>query len=233
MPAAQYQQRRDEIEHYFDRTAADTWARLTSDAPVGKIRQTVRAGRDTMRATLLSWLPDDMRGLRLLDAGCGTGALAFEAAMRGADVVAIDLSPTLVALAAQRIDADQLPGSIDFQVGDMRRMDLGEFDHVVAMDSLIHYAVDDGLETLRSLAPKVSGSFVFTFAPRTNLLAAMHAVGQIFPRGNRSPAIEPVSERRLFSALDNAPAFRDWQRGRSQRVASGFYTSQACELKRR
>ena len=49
-------QRRSEIEHYFDRTAVAAWEKLTSDAPVGRIRQTVRAGRDEMRATLLSWL---------------------------------------------------------------------------------------------------------------------------------------------------------------------------------
>jgi hypothetical protein len=44
-----YTQRRSEIETYFDRTAADAWARLTSNAPVSRIRQTVRAGRDEMR----------------------------------------------------------------------------------------------------------------------------------------------------------------------------------------
>ncbi len=75
MNTATYQHRRGEIEHYFDRTAAQTWARLTSDAPVGRIRATVRAGRDRMRATLLSWLPHDLHGQRILDAGCGTGAL--------------------------------------------------------------------------------------------------------------------------------------------------------------
>ena len=105
-----WQLRRGEIEHYFDRTATEAWARLTSTAPVGRIRATVRAGRDRMRATLLSWLPQDMRGLRLLDAGCGTGALAVEAARRGAAVVAIDLSPTLVALARERLPADLGPG---------------------------------------------------------------------------------------------------------------------------
>ena len=47
-------ERRGEIETYFDRTAVEAWARLTSDAPVGRIRATVRAGRDRMRATLLS-----------------------------------------------------------------------------------------------------------------------------------------------------------------------------------
>jgi magnesium-protoporphyrin O-methyltransferase len=74
---------------------------------VGRIRATVRAGRDRMRATLLSWLPADLRGRRILDAGCGTGALAIEAARRGAEVVAIDLSPTLVALARERLPASR------------------------------------------------------------------------------------------------------------------------------
>ena len=81
---ASYAERRGELEHYFDRTAADAWARLTSDAPVSRIRATVRAGRTEMRNTLLSWLPEDLTGARILDAGCGTGALAVEAARRGA-----------------------------------------------------------------------------------------------------------------------------------------------------
>ncbi|MFN7175078.1 MAG: magnesium protoporphyrin IX methyltransferase, partial [Thermaurantiacus tibetensis] len=64
---------RDRLHDYFDRTAHRQWVDLTSDAPVGRIRSTVRAGRDAMRETLLSWLPDDLAGRRILDAGCGTG----------------------------------------------------------------------------------------------------------------------------------------------------------------
>ena len=67
--ASSYLQRRGQIETYFDRTAAEAWARLTSDAPVGRIRATVRAGRERMRDTLLEWLPADLSGCRLLDAG--------------------------------------------------------------------------------------------------------------------------------------------------------------------
>ena len=78
-----YRNRRRELETYFDRTASETWARLTSDAPVSRIRATVRAGRDQMRAILLDTLPKDLTGRRVLDAGCGTGALAREAARRG------------------------------------------------------------------------------------------------------------------------------------------------------
>ncbi|MCY4182202.1 MAG: methyltransferase domain-containing protein, partial [Gammaproteobacteria bacterium] len=111
MPTTAWLKRRGQLQTYFDRTAVAAWERLTSDAPVSRIRQTVRAGRDRMRETLLDWLPEDLRGARLLDAGCGTGALAVAAARRGAQVLAIDLSPTLVGLARERAPADLGPGA--------------------------------------------------------------------------------------------------------------------------
>ena len=56
-----YTATRERVEHYFDRSATKVWDRLTSDAPVSRIRQTVREGRDRMRATMLSRLPADLR----------------------------------------------------------------------------------------------------------------------------------------------------------------------------
>ena len=52
-----YDQTLSRVETYFDKTASKTWEQLTSDAPVSKIRQTVRAGRDRMRHKLLNRLP--------------------------------------------------------------------------------------------------------------------------------------------------------------------------------
>ncbi|MFM2399830.1 MAG: hypothetical protein RL341_1987 [Pseudomonadota bacterium] len=233
MAQASYQQRRGQVETYFDRTAVQAWARLTSDAPVGRIRTTVRAGRDQMRATLLSWLPADMRNLRILDAGCGTGAFAVETAKRGAQVVAIDLSATLIDLAKQRVPLNLNGGSIDFVYGDMLNLALGEFDYVVAMDSLIHYNTKDAIQVLAGLAPRTKHAMLFTFAPRTPALAAMHAVGKLFPRSDRAPSIEPVSEHRLRGHIASDPALQIWTQGRTTRIASGFYTSQAMELVRK
>ena len=230
MAHASYQERRGQIETYFDRTAVDAWARLTSTAPVGRIRATVRAGRDRMRATLLGWLPTDLSGRRVLDAGCGTGAFAVEAARRGAQVVAIDLSATLVSLARERQPRDLGKGSIEFLSGDMLDPALGHFDHVVGMDSLIHYRVNDVVRVLDGLAARTSHSILFTFAPSTPLLAAMHSIGRLFPRGDRAPAIEPVRETRLQGLLASDPGLAAWTTGRTERIASGFYTSQALEL---
>ena len=193
MTTALYERRRAALEAYFDRTAFEAWSRLTSDAPLGRIRATVRAGRERMRATLLDWLPADLSGRRLLDAGCGTGSLAVEAARRGADVVAIDLSPTLLDLARSRLPAE-LGRRVRFHAGDMLDASHGRFDHVVAMDSLIHYPAREMAEAAASLAARCAHSMLFTFAPRTPALSAMHAAGRLFPRGDRAPAIEPIAE---------------------------------------
>jgi magnesium-protoporphyrin O-methyltransferase len=224
MHTASYTQRRDEIETYFDRTAMAAWAKLTSNAPVSRIRATVRAGREAMRETLLSWLPADMHGARLLDAGCGTGALALAAAERGAKVVAVDLSPQLIALARERAGA----ANIRFLSGDMLNADLGRFDYVVAMDSLIHYRGPDVVAALSALSPRVNNAILFTFAPSTPMLATMHAMGQFFPKRDRSPAIEPQREAALRAEL--AAALTGFRADRTTRIATGFYISQALEL---
>ena len=225
-----YEHRRGQLLEYFDRTASDAWARLTSDVPVSGIRATVREGRRRMRETLLAWLPADLSGLRLLDAGCGTGVLAVEAAARGADVVAIDLSPTLVQIARERLGTTVLRGTLRFEVGDLTDAGLGHFDYVVAMDSLIHYGAADAVRVLSELAPRTRAKVCFTFAPKTPLLATMHAVGRWFPRGDRAPAIEPVEERRLRHLIANEPRLHGFLAERTVRIAKGFYTSQAMEL---
>jgi magnesium-protoporphyrin O-methyltransferase len=232
METATYQLRRSQLEHYFDRTAADAWAKLTSDAPVSGIRATVRAGRDRMRATLLSYLPDDLTGQRVLDAGCGTGALAVEAAKRGAEVVAIDISPTLVQLARERMPSHVGAGTIDFRVSDMLDPALGEFDWVVAMDSLIHYRAEDMAEMIARLSARARRGMAFTFAPRTVLLSLMHVVGKAFPRSDRAPDIEPIAELTLLRHMGLQPTMGAFTVSRTQRIDTGFYMSQAMELVR-
>jgi magnesium-protoporphyrin O-methyltransferase len=229
---ASYVDRRAWLQRYFDRTAADAWAKLTSDAPVSGVRQKVRMGRAQMAELLLGWLPSNLTGRRVLDAGCGTGLLAVELARRGADVCAIDLSPTLVELAKQRLGDSQLRGRIDFRSGDMLDEALGTFDHVVAMDSLIHYDAHDIAGALGRLADRTRSSMVVTFAPRTPVLATMHALGGLFPRRDRAPRIVPVAPGTLQRQIRSHAACSDWAWQRTQRVATGFYVSQGLELVR-
>jgi len=101
------------------------------------------------------------------------------------------------------------------------------------MDVLIHYPLTEAVGALSELAQRTRAQMAFTFAPRTPLLAAMHATGKLFPRGDRSPAIEPVAARRLKEAIRADPALGEvWSIGQTHRVSRGFYISQALELNR-
>lgn len=219
-----YAATRDRVEHYFDRTATKTWERLTSDAPVSGIRATVRAGRDRMRDLILAQLPHDLTGASVLDAGCGTGALAFELADRGADVVAVDISPELIKIAEKRCP-DGLAGRIRFASGDMLDETHGHFDHIVAMDSLIYYEPAMIAQVLEDLSPRLGASMVFTVPPKTMLLTAMWRAGKLFPRSDRSPTMVPQSARQISRAMAGSPgAVRE-----IERVTSGFYISTVLE----
>lgn len=219
-----YAATRDRVEDYFDRSATKVWERLTSDAPVSGIRATVRAGRDRMRDLMLQQLPDDLRGARVLDAGCGTGAMAVELARRGADVVAADISPSLIRIAAERAPTD-LPGRIDWVAGDMLDATRGCFDHAVAMDSMIYYSAPDIAGLLGRAMARVAGKFVFTLPPRTPALMAMWRLGKLFPRADRSPTMVPQTTAGVAKALRAARV--DGHLQEITRVKSGFYISTA------
>jgi magnesium-protoporphyrin O-methyltransferase len=218
-----YAATRDRVEHYFDRSATKVWERLTSDAPVSRIRQTVREGRDRMRAAMLSRLPADLHGVRVLDAGCGAGQMTAELAARGADVTAVDISPALVEIARARLPAENA-NRVRFESGDMLAPALGHFDHVVAMDSMIYYSATDIARALDELGERTAASVVFTVAPKTPFLMAFWTLGKAFPRADRSPTMVPHAFDRLARATGN-------RLSRIERVSRGFYISDCLEFR--
>ncbi len=219
---ADYSATRDRVEQYFDRSATQVWERLTSDAPVSRIRQTVRLGRDRMRALMLSRLPHDLRGVRVLDAGCGAGQMTAELAARGADVTAVDISPALVKIAADRLPAE-LTNRVRFASGDMTA-DHGQFDYVLAMDSLIYYGTADITAALHRLGSRTHQAVVFTVAPRTPFLMTFWTMGKMFPRKDRSPIMVPHAHHTLNTASGGKITKID-------RVQGGFYFSDCLEYR--
>jgi SAM-dependent methyltransferase len=89
-------------------------------------------------------------GTRLLDLGCGAGRHAFEAARRGAEVVALDTDhgelQRVCAVAAAMAEAGEIqaPASIIAASGDATRMPFpdGSFDLVIAAEVLEHIPAD-------------------------------------------------------------------------------------------
>jgi magnesium-protoporphyrin O-methyltransferase len=216
-----YNQTLSRVETYFDKTALKTWERLTSKAPVSRVRESVRRGRDDMRMKLISQLPSDLSGAKVLDAGCGTGQLSEELALRGCQVFAADISPSLVNVARSRIP-NHLHKNIEFITGDMVNPNLGNFDYVIAMDSLIYYSKKDLMSLLVELSSRTSHSIFFTLAPKTMLLMIMWYLGKIAPKGDRSPVMVPQSLKAISRELDANLQLIDLGV-----INSGFYISHA------
>jgi SAM-dependent methyltransferase len=72
----------------------------------------------------------------LIDLGCGTGRHAAAWARRGLEVVGVDRSPEMIALACRH--------GVDARLGDLEAVRLGRtFDAAAAMFHVIAYVVDD------------------------------------------------------------------------------------------
>ena len=235
MPTASYLQRRGRARdllrpHRGRRLDAADLRRAGRPHP----RHGARRPRPRCARTLLSWLPADLsrpaparRRLRHRRAGGRGGAARRATSSRST------CRPTLVELAARaRARATSGAGRIEFRVGDMLDPALGRFDHVVAMDSLIHYRADRRRAACWPASPRApTRRSLFTFAPRTPLLALMHAVGRLFPRGDRAPAIEPVASAGAAAPDRRAsPGSRGWRPARTERIAAASTPRRRMEL---
>jgi tellurite methyltransferase len=94
-----------------------------------------------------------LRG-RVLDYGCGLGALAITAARRGCSVLALDASHTAIEHLRQVAARDALP--IEAHEADLRTYSLGEdFDTVVSIGLLMFFDCPTSLRQLAQLQSRV------------------------------------------------------------------------------
>jgi magnesium-protoporphyrin O-methyltransferase len=166
----------------------------------------------------------------VLDLCCGCGAIGHalaRAAECEIDVWATDVDPVSVAYA----ETPHFP--LTAVSGHPGRLIAGKIERkrVLLLQGRAHYyETGDAVSVLAGLAQRTRRGLLFTYVPSSPALEVFRAVGKLFPRGDRSPAVVPVTERRLQQRIDAHPQLRDWARGRTERVSSGFYTSQALEL---
>ena len=110
---------------------------------------------------------------------------------------------------------------------------LGEFDHVVCMDSMIHYHHLDIADAMAKLANRTRANIAFTFAPNNAALSTLLTIGSLFPRSDRSPFIQPISLDSLTRTFSNHDGLSDWAPVSTQKVQRAFYFSQAMRLSKK
>jgi SAM-dependent methyltransferase len=80
----------------------------------------------------------ECEGKRVLDLGCAHGAMTYDLASQGADVVGIDLNPEFIAWAKENVGGRPVRGSMEFVCADIREADIGDFDIIASKDTFEH-----------------------------------------------------------------------------------------------
>jgi SAM-dependent methyltransferase len=107
---------------------------------------------------------------RALDLGCGTGVITVALAERGFDVVGVDHSPDMLAIAEQKLAGSKAPGKHDLMTGDVRDLPFAadEFD-CVTCQGLLHH-LDDIRPCIRELVRVLKpGGFFYVSEPCVNV----------------------------------------------------------------
>lgn len=86
----------------------------------------------------------DVRGRLVLDFGCGSGENTLLLARRGARVVGVDISASLIALARRRLEINGMPGAAAFAIGSAHDLPLpnGSVDVLFGIAILHHLDLD-------------------------------------------------------------------------------------------
>lgn len=115
------------------------------EANAARVRRVIQATCDLSRTPIGQ--------IRILDLACGEGVFAIEAALRGAQVVALDARTVRMSegkKAAERLGISNLR----FDQSDVREVTVesyGQFDVVYAMGILYHLDIDDNFKVIRNI----------------------------------------------------------------------------------
>lgn len=123
-------------------------------------------------------------GERILDLGCGSGELTRQIANRGATVIGLDSSPTMIEKARQQF------ATLDFRLGDATTFTLPESLDAIFSNAVLHWVTDyAGAVARMSTHLKPGGRLVVELGGKGNIQQICDAVThQLRQRGYERPA---------------------------------------------
>jgi len=122
-------------------------------------------------------------GERILDLGCGTGALTAEIAERGAELLGVDHSEEMVSQARRKFPA------LKFETLDARELRFNEEFDAVFSNAVLHW-IPEAEQVIAGVAQalKAGGRFVAEFGGKGNIQRLVEGFHRAFPAlGMREP----------------------------------------------
>ena len=130
----------------------------------------------------------------------------------------------LIELAKNRSGSNS---NIEYFSGDMKEESFGNFDYIIAMDSLIHYSTEDVIRSIADFSKRANNSVLFTVIPSTFALRTKLRLGKYFPKSERSPEVVPIDWGKLHQLEAHGVKA---SLSKVKRIKSFFYVSEAWEL---
>ncbi|MEP7207613.1 MAG: class I SAM-dependent methyltransferase [Casimicrobiaceae bacterium] len=171
-----------------------------------KVRRILQLTRDLVGGPLA--------GVRLLDLGCGEGVYAIEAALHGADVLAIDARDARMAAGAACAARHGL-GNVRFVREDVRGVGLathGSFRVIYLLGLLYHLDASDVFQVLAQLRRLCTGFLLVDTLVATHPATTVDWEGRSYEgervREHADDDAPAVRAQRVLRSIDNAHAFR-------------------------
>lgn len=162
------------------------------------------------RLALEPWLKV-AQGARVLDVGCGIGRWSRFLATRGAQVLGVDLSPTMILQARRRASEQGVADRCRFAVADLSQLDLGEKFDIVLGVTVLQHILDPVLfraallAMVAHLAP--GGRMILLEAAPTASVSRCNST--VFTARNRDVYLQMIEscglEVRALTGVDPAP----------------------------
>lgn len=151
----------------------------------------------------------DVRGLHVLDFGCGTGSDSTLIAGRGAQVTSLDISPDLLALAERRVALDGFGGAVTTMCGSAHHIPLPDNSVDVVWGNAILHHVDLAV-TAREIhrVMKPGARAVFTEPMRNSRIVAFLRKLIPYQAADVSPFERPLRRDEIAAFAAPFSAFR-------------------------
>eukprot|EP00252_Welwitschia_mirabilis_P008400 TRINITY_DN2020_c0_g1_i1.p1 TRINITY_DN2020_c0_g1~~TRINITY_DN2020_c0_g1_i1.p1 ORF type:complete len:334 (-),score=-23.46 TRINITY_DN2020_c0_g1_i1:130-1131(-) len=201
------------VKNYFDTTGFNRWRKIYGDTDdVSSVQLDIRQGHahtvDKVLRLMKNSSPNSesglpLAGMKVCDAGCGTGSLAIPLAAAGAVVSASDISDAMVEEARRRAAAEAWPAGAAPPVFETRELEslTGSYDTVACLDVLIHYPEETAASMISHLASLAEKRLILSFAPKTLYYVVLKRIGELFPGASKATRAYLHSEEEVEKAL--------------------------------
>lgn len=163
------------------------------------IQQTLRQACEVLSKNQ-SW-----KNIKVLDVGCGVGALSLYLASNGAVVTGVDISPRAIAIARDAAHQTKLNKQVEFQTGGLVLAKKGTYDLVLCSEVIEHIPDDHSFITRLASQLKPGGVLMLTTPSSDNLLYNLGYYDQFDQEVGHQRRYTPYNLHQLLATTDLKP----------------------------